>query len=181
MRKFGGWGMVATLTMGLTAAAAVAADPDAGDGDAKPAASASSSTPSPFGKWFSPRKAQDREPSSKADQPSTKPANVGAGLSRRASQVDQAAADQAREQAVLFRRLAVCNKLMEIAVQTNDDDLMRRAEELDERAWTAYGQRTGYLHGNGGNSAIDGETLSKNFGPPGKTGGTGAGLREVNP
>jgi hypothetical protein len=47
------------------------------------------------------------------------------------------------EQAALIRRLAVCDKLKEIALRTNDNDLLQRAEQLDARAWATYTQRTG--------------------------------------
>jgi hypothetical protein len=48
-------------------------------------------------------------------------------------------------QAVLFEarqryleRVKICNKLREIALQTGDDALERRAEQLEDRVWTAY-------------------------------------------
>lgn len=53
------------------------------------------------------------------------------------------AARQAREKADLVRRFAVCNKLEEIAIINNDDELRRRAEQLNDRAWTMYLNRTG--------------------------------------
>jgi hypothetical protein len=42
-----------------------------------------------------------------------------------------------------MRRQEVCDKLKQIAAQTGDDDLRRKAEILDQRAWDVYLQRTG--------------------------------------
>jgi hypothetical protein len=46
-------------------------------------------------------------------------------------------------QADLQRRRDVCQKLMELAVERGDDDLYRKAEQLDLRAWDAYIAVTG--------------------------------------
>ncbi len=46
-------------------------------------------------------------------------------------------------QADLVRRQEVCQKLREIALETGDDDLARKADQLDQRAWDAFVQRTG--------------------------------------
>lgn len=43
------------------------------------------------------------------------------------------------------RRQAVCNRLLEIADATGDDDLRRKAEQLDERAWDLYTMTTNRL------------------------------------
>src|SRR5262249_15949543 len=45
------------------------------------------------------------------------------------------------EEAALFRRLEACDKLTQIAITNNDDALLHRAEELNQRAWTAYNQQ----------------------------------------
>jgi hypothetical protein len=47
-----------------------------------------------------------------------------------------------------MRRQEVCDKLRQIALQTGDDDLRRKADALDQRAWDAYVQRTGGAKGN---------------------------------
>lgn len=49
--------------------------------------------------------------------------------------------DRSQEEANFLRRSAVCLKLQEIALRTNDEELMRKAEELRERAWTIYTER----------------------------------------
>lgn len=59
-----------------------------------------------------------------------------------APDVESAGAVRARELVTLQRRQAVCLRLKEIAVQTNDEALMQKAEQLEQRAWQVYEQRT---------------------------------------
>ncbi len=42
-----------------------------------------------------------------------------------------------------LRRVEVCDKLREIAAENRDDDLKRRADQLEARAWEAYARKTG--------------------------------------
>ncbi len=51
----------------------------------------------------------------------------------------------AREEANYFRREAVCDKLMDIALQTVDQDLQRKAEQLLHRSWEFFQKRTNQL------------------------------------
>jgi hypothetical protein len=60
-----------------------------------------------------------------------------------------------------MRRLEVCDKLKEIAIRTNDAELLRKAEVLDERARTTYAQRTAYLRGTTASFESDEKTLDK--------------------
>lgn len=46
-------------------------------------------------------------------------------------------------QANLQRRREVCQRLLEIALETADNDLYRKAEQLDQRVWDAYSASTG--------------------------------------
>lgn len=50
-----------------------------------------------------------------------------------------------REQRAFLRRLAVCDRLRQVALQTNDDELLRRADELQEQAWSLCLERTGMV------------------------------------
>src|SRR5947209_16664220 len=52
----------------------------------------------------------------------------------KARERDTAAALRAQEEANLLRRLAACNRLRELAVQTGDDSLGQLADELEKRA-----------------------------------------------
>jgi hypothetical protein len=47
-----------------------------------------------------------------------------------------------REEVILNRRNEVILKLREIALRTSDDALLHKADELQERAWDVYLQRT---------------------------------------
>src|SRR5207253_7793573 len=46
------------------------------------------------------------------------------------------------------RRTEVCYKLKQIAIETGDKELDRKADALDQRAWQVYVQRTGAVKGN---------------------------------
>jgi hypothetical protein len=65
----------------------------------------------------------------------------------KARERDTAAAVRAQEEANLLRRLAVCDKLRELAVQTGDESLERLADELEKKADTVYRARTTNLVG----------------------------------
>jgi hypothetical protein len=148
------------LLVGLSLpAAAVAAAPDAGDDPAKEAAR---------GNWCSRLFGADDKPAhepvgqklSSADKTEVKkslelmkPGPAAAG-----------AADLAREMANLLRRQAVCDQLRQIAIETRDEALLRQAEQLDQRAWATYSQRTGDLPGATARSSSDQETPAKHAG-----------------
>jgi hypothetical protein len=59
--------------------------------------------------------------------------------------VESAAAVRSRESVILNRRLAAVLKLREIAVVGNDTGLLRKADELEERANAIYDQRIAAL------------------------------------
>lgn len=50
---------------------------------------------------------------------------------------------QAKAKTDLLRRQEICLRLREIAVQTGDEELNRKADQLDQRAFEIYLQRTG--------------------------------------
>jgi hypothetical protein len=56
--------------------------------------------------------------------------------------VEESAVMRAREEAKYLRRLEVCDRLREIAEDTNNPNLRRRAEELKVRAGDLYKKRT---------------------------------------
>jgi len=49
------------------------------------------------------------------------------------------------EEAALLRRLAVCDQLKVVALQTKDEVLLEQADRLDEQARAVYAQRIGRL------------------------------------
>jgi hypothetical protein len=55
--------------------------------------------------------------------------------------VESGTALRARAEASYLRRLEVCYKLMDIAIETQDEELERQVELMQERIWDAYAQR----------------------------------------
>jgi hypothetical protein len=160
MRKLRAWGLAATLVAILSTATAKGAD-DESESTKKPASGSSGSMWNPMN-WFRSKDKQATE-TKKTPTKSDKETVKKPAAPKRINEVDQAAAERSREEAALFRRLAVCDKLMEIAVRNNDNELLRRAETLDERARAAYAQRTAHL-GNVGEFQSDEQILEKHLG-----------------
>jgi hypothetical protein len=52
---------------------------------------------------------------------------------------------QARARLDWHRRVAVINKLREIGLRTSDQELLRQADKLDERAFEVYMKQTGRI------------------------------------
>ncbi|HVS39310.1 MAG TPA: hypothetical protein VMS17_27380 [Gemmataceae bacterium] len=124
-------GMTAAILFTLAAASAATAQ-DA-DGDLHSAA------PKPkmwWDGWFGPAA---KPPDKKHDdeQPSA----------RGPSQVDLVAAARQRERADWDRRSEVCDRLMAIASSNNDEAMLAEIEQLRNRAWDIYQQRTAALSG----------------------------------
>jgi hypothetical protein len=61
------------------------------------------------------------------------------------------------------RRSEVCQKLRQIAYETNDDELDRFAERLDQRAWDVYLKQTGGGPGLSLDEHVIGERLGIDF------------------
>jgi hypothetical protein len=58
---------------------------------------------------------------------------------------DTAAAIRAQEEANFLRRMAACDRLRQLALETGDDSLEKLADELQQKAESAYKQRTANL------------------------------------
>jgi hypothetical protein len=78
----------------------------------------------PFKEWNTPAPPPKPAPKKK-EEPPPRP---------RPTIAEQVQAARYREQADLLRRMAVCDKLMEIAVRNNDNELISKVEQLQERA-----------------------------------------------
>jgi hypothetical protein len=89
---------------------------------------------------------------------------------------ESAAAIRAREQAAWERRSQVCLKLMDLANQQNDMDLYRRAEELEQRAWAVYLQRTAHLPAGSLAAETDEEIIARRLGEKTTAGKNNAAL-----
>jgi hypothetical protein len=125
MHRFRMWGVLAPLlVLGGTAAAA---DPDAAyTGGTDHGAAA-------FAKWNG----------GHPDVPKA-PTNPQVAAARERER-DTAAAVRAQEEANFLRRLAACNKLRELALQTGDDSLEQLADDLEKKAGVVYKARTSVL------------------------------------
>jgi hypothetical protein len=140
--------LAAALCVGLGTAAAQEPPPD-GDNNKEPAKSE--------GNWFTRcfffgRKAEEKKPPPAADN-------------KKPTVTESAAVVRAREEAALHRRQAVCLKLHEIALSTNDEELHRKADELDRLAWDTYVQRTAHLPGSAAAFESDEQILTQRLGP----------------
>jgi hypothetical protein len=138
MRRFGAWGVTAALLVGLSACVARGGEDEANGDSAKPAPKSSIRWSPFFARAF---RLDESKPQPKPVAKSKKKTTT----EKPAAPTRNVAAERSREEAELLRRLAVCDKLMEIAVRTNDNELFHRVEVLDERARSTYQQRTAAL------------------------------------
>src|ERR1700719_4262864 len=132
MRKLWAWGLATVLCAGLAASNAWAKDDDDDDSSqAKP-------PPRPAIRWshyfagmetYSQPKPETAKPAAKPKKQTSK---TPVEKPPPKNPAHEAASERAREEAILMRRLEVCDKLKEIALPTNDGELFRRAEVLDE-------------------------------------------------
>src|SRR5262245_18081494 len=122
MHRLWAWGSVA-LAAGL--APAVAAG-DAADRPVGPDRGAAA-----FARW-------NGGPAEKPKPPAPLPATAQA----KAKAQDTAAALRAQEEANFLRRMAVCDRLRQLALETGDDGLEKQAEDLQQKAESVYKQRT---------------------------------------
>jgi hypothetical protein len=158
MRRLAVWGLGVGLLVCLGVARAAAADKVATDKDA----ASNGSSPSWFSSWFSwGAKPAEKKPAPPPPKAATaKPAKIA----KQPTVVDTAAAERAQEQATLLRRLDVCDRLMQIAVDMKDEELQRQIEQLEERARIAYAQRTAYLPAGGAHLELEEQILEKHLG-----------------
>ena len=138
MCKLLAWGFPIALLLGMGAAAALGQDSQESPPSTKP-----------FIRW-SPYAAkmfaidQSQKPAKKpAAKPKKEIAKKPETPARPAPTKEDSSSPRAREEAALLRRLEACDKLTEIAMRNNDTALLHRAEELNQRVWANYSQRTG--------------------------------------
>jgi len=150
MRRWAVCALELALVVGL-AASARAAEPE----DETPPVATKSS-----GNWFT-RLFGAQAP---AKQTAEKTAKDDDSARSKAAGRETAAAQRAREEAALLRRQSVCLKLRTIAAQTNNEELRRKADQLDEQAWNTYVQRTAHLPGGSAGESLDEATLERHLG-----------------
>jgi hypothetical protein len=181
MRKRGIWGLEAALVLGLGVALARAGDDDTTDKRPRKPNWRSTTAWSKITGWFEsddkdadkpdgePKdsKADKKDADKKADPKKDDPKPTGA-KAQKAPEVNrpapEATSERARLEAEFFRRSAACLKLQEIAARTNDVELQRRAEQLSERAWELFNQRTAALSAGGSHLESDEAVLEKYLG-----------------
>jgi hypothetical protein len=78
---------------------------------------------------------------------------------------EPAAVIRARERKALARRLAVCDRLMEIAENNHDEQLRRKAEQLHQRVMSLWDEHTAPLSGDrGGSFESDQQIIDRHLG-----------------
>jgi hypothetical protein len=128
MRKLGAK-VVAVALLGTLASVAVAQDAP----DSKPAPPKHTTWGGSLFNWG--EKSPDKAEEVKGAMP------VPAGP----SPLERSAREQERLRKAVLRRMQVCQQLRQIAEQTDDAELMQRADELDARAWEIYRQQAARL------------------------------------
>jgi hypothetical protein len=102
-------------------------------------------------------------------QPKEKKMDKNDAAERYAASRKAAVVSQAREKNEWLRRVAVCDKLRDIAALTNDDELLRKADQLDQRAWETYQKRTARLPAGAAGLQADERILERRLGPSANT------------
>jgi hypothetical protein len=64
-----------------------------------------------------------------------------------------AATVQAREEAAYLRRMQVCDDLLEVADRTGDEAFREKVNQLMDKVWEVYLQRTGSVRARGADAA----------------------------
>jgi hypothetical protein len=72
-------------------------------------------------------------------------ATAGSTVSPLAERATEAKAQATLEQAAYLQRLAVCSKLREVGMASNDDDLIAQADKLESQATRLYQQKLKFV------------------------------------
>ena len=119
---------------------------------AEPEGDVPSPAPQAGGNWFS-RWFTSSKPAAPKKTPEKALKDEDPAVHRMATRA-AAAAQRAEEERVFLRRQAVCLKLRIIAAQTNNEELRRQADELDDRAWSVYQRRIAHLPAGGAEMSV---------------------------
>ncbi len=160
MRRRGAWGLPIVLLLAAGAPGPAPPDDPIDQSAAKPGS----------GNWLTRWFAPAPKPPEKKLLPKDGQAPDKLDMPKKARSVlEEASAVRAREEAKYLRRSKVCDKLREIAEAADDPALARRADQLEERAWAVYQQRTHDLAlGRAPAPELDRQVLEKHLGgsPP---------------
>ena len=160
MRTLTQWTLTAALALGAAAAGAAAQEPGPGDAPAE-----SGWKIGWLARLFGSKKTDAKKPAPKGPAPKVEDTEPQKALESAAAQLE-------RERAELKRRQDVCDKLRLIGLRSGDETLIRRADQLDERAWALYKQRTGAPAVPSSSFQSDEQTLAQRLG---NRGGPAAG------
>ena len=127
MHPIRAWGLAATAVLGLGA-------PAAADDPLKPARGSTPPT-TVYAKLFGPSKPKVG-PVARGSQPTTVTAPLSSDVVFSALRAEQEAWE---------RRMSVCLKLRQVALDASDDSLMRQADELERQATSLYNARAAAL------------------------------------
>lgn len=127
MRGHGSWAGRMLLALGVCCAASVLRAEDV-----KP-----EEKPGWFQRWFMPKKKADPKKTAQ-----DKKREQQAELAKLQAQAKQAADERRREEANYLRRLQVCEQLMQVACEKQDENLQRQAEQLEDRVLESYQKRS---------------------------------------
>lgn len=148
MRRMAWWGTTASLAICLVGGGVAADEKDSYQSADKIAAAKKKELAEKDGGWFvwpfgddaklvADKKAA--EEARKADTKKTRPAPSPLVANE---PLNDAVSLLSKEQAKFLRRQQVCDRLRELAQDSNDTELERQAELLEQRAWWIYEQRT---------------------------------------
>lgn len=168
MRRIGAWRFEIALLVGLGALLpALGAPPD--DEDEAPP-----QTGWRFAPWIQ-KKIDRSKPKPKPKKPAAKPAveqtKAPAAPVKPPPVVDDAGVQRAKEEKAFLRRVAVCDQLLKIAQETRDEELERKAMELNDRAWSLYNDRVAALPA-GTTLDADIQVVERHISPNGRSTGT---------
>jgi hypothetical protein len=146
--------------MGVGLSTASAADGKGAAVDSPSAETSAGTNQSWLPNWFS---SKDKPPA-KPEKPASARADA-AGKKEKGKEEDansgrDAASPTSAERAKYLRRLKVCDKLRSIAQDANDAELERMVDQLEERAFAVFLQKTG-VPGGGSSFESDEKVLEK--------------------
>lgn len=157
MRRLGVWGLEVALLLGLGMPSVVlgAGKDDWDDNKASQAPEQGSW----FSRMFGAGKKAEPKKESACEKETLKKTSERPLPPRK-----DAGAERARDEAAFFRRLAVCDQLKQIALQNKDDQMLRKAEELDRRVYESYSRRMSAAATGGTPFESDEQVLEKHLG-----------------
>jgi hypothetical protein len=150
-----------TMLVGLSAAGSRATAGD--DEDVPPPKVQYGRGPGLFDRWFASNSKPAEKKPAKKDTANTEKDKADKDKPKKPA-AENPVAIRAREEAALMRRIQVCDRLKNLANQMNDDELYRRAEELDQKSWAVYQQRTSHLPVSNATCESDEDVLDRHLG-----------------